>query len=214
MTKKILTISLSFITLVAAGIGTAEAAQWITGPEDGLFWKTKIEEGRIPTVQEVSRAERQRIALAKEDGHEKRLLENKIESNTPQDQEDVNLFPGIQEGGDVPAPFSSREFRVMNYWSGDIDGQRIGVYAGYDPQNPTQGVLALTDDKENPKGTYYPAPATTGPVQVTSEKDGVLTLMSVGGPFEVLDENALSPRTGQTSGNAVYVFDVRKKSYR
>lgn len=102
----------------------------------------------------------------------------------------------------------------MNFWGGEIDGKAIGVYAGYYPENPLQGVLAVFDDKNNSKGKFYPTPKLTGPVRIISELNGVLILKSVSGEFEIYDQNTYSSKKVQASASTVYSFDVRKQLFR
>ena len=159
MKKKVLIVSLLFVGMV--GISTAFADRIFLNPELNILQKLSIEERASTRMQEkisgihaleeeelrlrankyISPDEQTRIIKEKTRGHEEQLKQM-VESPVV-DVIDTYQFRGIFEGIQVPAPFSSEEFKVINYWGGEIDGKRVGVYAGYLPHNPSQGALVI-----------------------------------------------------------------------
>lgn len=161
------------VTLSAVGIGVSLAQ------ENSLWQVLKMNELIHPVAPIRSLAEQAAMIYEKELGDQQ--MQQELAARTaPElttDAVPLSPFQGIIDGADVPAPFSSTEFMVLNYWGGTIDGKVIGVYAGYRPENPAQGVIALMDDPNNPLGTFYTV--SSGPVRIVSERNGVLTLQSL-----------------------------------
>lgn len=170
MIKKIAIITTT-ITFGVVGIGMSLAK------EDSLWQVLKMNEFNRPVAPPLSEAENNVIIRDKELEHQQTLPAMTVPSETTVAELPLSPFQGIIDGADVPAPFSSTEFRVLNYWGGTVDGQAVGVYAGYRPENPGQGVIVVMDDPNNPLGTFYTV--STGPARIVSERDGILTLRSL-----------------------------------
>ena len=222
-----------FIVLLAligvVGVGVAFAGKISLNPELNILQKFAMEEGTNARLQEkisgiraleeeesrlragkyISLEEQAGIIEDKARGHEeqlKRVLQSPTINAT-----DTNQFVGILEGVQVPAPFSSEEFKVINYWGGEVGGRRAGVYAGYFPQNPSQGALAVFESKDDVRGHYYNAPDATGPLRIISEANGILVVMSIKGEFERY--NALHERV-HTPGLTIYRFDMKSGVFK
>lgn len=229
MNKKLITTFVFIATVGAVGIGSVVAKSLFINPEiQGLSQKDatnahiqgkikgtdalKEEEARIIAKQNlnISKDKRDAVIQEKEQRHKERMKE--IASYTPPSaQTEKSSFKGIVEGNDIPAPFRSDEFTVLNFWGGEIDGKAIGVYAGYRPDNPSQGVIVVFDDKNDTQGKFYSTPKSTGPVRIISEVNGVITLKSVAGEFETYDQNTYPSKKVRVPGLSIYYFDAKKE---
>lgn len=232
MNKKLITIFVFIAAVGVVGIGSVVAKGLFIDPEiQGLSQKNatnahiqgkikgmdalKEEEARVIAKQNAntSKDKRDAVIQEKEQGHKERM--KKITSYvSPLAQTEKSSFKGIVERNDVPAPFRSDEFTVLNFWGGEIDGKAIGVYAGYRPDNPFQGVIVVFADKNDERGKFYSTPKSTGPVRIISEVNGVLTLKSVAGEFEVYDQNTYPSKKVYVPGSAIYSFDVGKQLFQ
>lgn len=127
-----------------------------------------------------------------------------------------NPFVGILAADQVPAAFKPSEFKPLNFWGGDINNVRIGVYAGYQPANPMQGVIVVFDNPESSSGQDYSVPVAAGPVRILAEKNGVLTLQAIAGDFEEFtDDDSGQPATMvHTTGGKKYFFDLSSRSFK
>jgi predicted Fe-S protein YdhL (DUF1289 family) len=124
-------------------------------------------------------------------------------------------FLGIFNGEEVPAPFHGSEFRVVNYWGGDFDGQPVSAYAGYRPDNPKQGVLALAIGKGVHRYVFFAVPTSSGPLRITNVVDGEIRLVSVGGAFT---EESIGGEKASVSvrveGGKEYTFDLQSLRFK
>ncbi|HYU64739.1 MAG TPA: hypothetical protein VEK36_00510, partial [Candidatus Paceibacterota bacterium] len=120
---------------------------------------------------------------------------------------------GIIEDG-IDNPFSSLVFRqVERAWRGYVDGNLFTVTTGSVYSNPSQGVIVVLDDIfSDPK--QYLSPTAAGPLQIVAEKQGVLTLKSIPGEFEVYLEKTDKREKVKTSGNTLYYFDLRTRTFK
>jgi len=114
---------------------------------------------------------------------------------------------------DVIRPFHDWEFIISDYWGGTVNGECLGVYAGYDPAKPLQGELVVWNLSNGEPWQFFPTPSATGPTKITADTNGALTLLSVKGIFYT------SPDAGHqvgvaTPGGATYVFDLATLHYR
>lgn len=127
-----------------------------------------------------------------------------------------NPFVGILDAGQVPAAFKPSEFKPLNFWGGDINNVRIGVYAGYRPDNPMQGVIIVFDNPESSAGQDYSVPIAAGPVRIIAEKNGVLTLQAIAGDFEEFtgDDSGQPATMVHTTGGRKYFFDLSSRSFK
>lgn len=198
--------------------GSEEEKENLKGKLGGLP-VLEAEEARWCALFNLSKKEKERIIEEKRKGHEdylrqveewrkQGLLEKKEVPKSP--------FQGIWEGDTAPAPFRPYEFSVLNSWGGELDGKPIGVYAGYRPESPSQGVVVVFDDINDSKGKFYSVPTPTGPVRIIFEKNGVLTLKSVSGEFEVYDlkQETYPPKKVSVPGGATYYFDVKTRIFK
>lgn len=172
------------------------------------------EDERMTAAGEMSDEERRQVVREKRRGHRARL--RATPSHRPR-RRATPSFEGIFARDEVPAPFRSSEFRVTNFWGGTVDRTRVGVYAGYRPEDPSRGVLVVFDDPSDVEGRSYEMPSGAGPAVILSEGDGELGVGSVAGEFEVLEQRSdgtSPPRIVRTSGLARYRFDLRERVYR
>jgi len=124
-------------------------------------------------------------------------------------------FLGIFDGEKVPAPFRGAEFRVVNYWGGELDGQPASAYAGYRPNNPEEGVLAVAIGEGNYHYDFFAVPLSSGPLRITDVVDGEIRLVSVGGTFtkeSTGGEKASVPV--DLPGGEEFTFDLRSRHFR
>lgn len=232
MNKKLLTIFTFIATVGIICINFVTAKGLFANPEiQGLSQKNmkdvrvqdknksldalKEEEARIIEKQNInmSKDKKDAVIMEKEQKHKEQL--KKIASYiTPSVQPEKSSFKGIVEGNNAPSPFQSNEFTALNFWGGEIDGKAIGIYAGYYPENPLQGVIAVFDDRNNSKSKFYSTPKSTGPIRIISELNGTLTLKSVSGEFEIYDQNVYPSKKVQTSDSSAYLFDIRKQLFQ
>jgi hypothetical protein len=112
----------------------------------------------------------------------------------------------------IPMPFHVWELIVSNYWGGVVNGVCEGVYSGYNPKNPMQGVLVVWDLGVGPWRSY-PAPTATGPLTIVSEQGDILKLVSLKGTYYT---SVLTPPQlpVDTPGGETYTFDLRTREYR
>lgn len=134
----------------------------------------------------------------------------------PPHQTQPSPFVGILDADQVPAAFRPSEFKALNFWGGDVNGVRVGVYAGYRPADPTQGVIIVFDNPDSSVGQDYLVPVAAGPVRIVAGKDGVLTLQAITGDFEEFtgDDNAQPAATVHTNGGKKYRFDLSSRSFK
>jgi hypothetical protein len=119
----------------------------------------------------------------------------------------------------VDVPFHDWEFIVLDYWGGLLQGECVGIYAGYRPADPLQGELVVYSHPEEPsRYEVYPTPTATGPVHIVSEAHGVLILSSVWGTFDRHTDTATPEGSTFEStpvpGGATYTFDLNAMRYR
>ncbi len=227
MNKKLFTVFVFIATVGIIGISSVVAKSLFINPEiQALSQKNiqdkikndnalKEEEARIIEKQNINMSKDKKDAVIQEKEREHKERMKEISSYiSPSIQQEKSSFKGIIEGNDVPAPFQSNEFVVLNFWGGEINGKTIGVYAGYRPENPSQGVVVVFDDKDSSKGKFYSAPKSTSPVRIISEANGILTLESVIGEFETYNQDAYPPAKVLVKGITAYSFDIGKQLFK
>ncbi len=109
-----------------------------------------------------------------------------------------------------------KAYRPLNYWtSGRAEGtNETPVFsAGYKFEDPLQGLVEYHVGWER-NFKYYPSPTATGPLKVVSEKDGILTLISVAGEYPKRDLAGENREVMvKTPGVATYFFDTKTLTF-
>jgi hypothetical protein len=115
---------------------------------------------------------------------------------------------GIYEYGSI-TEFDKR-FYIINGWKKDA----VTVSAGYHLYNPLQGEI-MVFDQEKGRSEFYLVPMATGPVKIISENKGIITLLTVGGTYEVQDNNRDADHYEKLiiGGGEVYRFDLKNKVF-
>lgn len=83
-------------------------------------------------------------------------------------------------------PLSGMAFAGTNAWAGEVNGAWTVIFAGYDPQNPAQGLVVVVQ----PDAGYLsiiPAPTPGGALTVTGFAPGQLSLQDASGALLVFD---------------------------
>ncbi len=83
-------------------------------------------------------------------------------------------------------PLSGMAFAGTNAWAGEVNGTWTVIFAGYDPQNPAQGLVVVYQ----PDAGYLsilPAPIPGGALTVTDFADGHITLQDASGAELMFD---------------------------
>lgn len=115
-----------------------------------------------------------------------------------------------------------KEFYIINQWRGKsnyMDEEKTmlygGVYAGNDISNPHQGQILIYNQRHMP-GNFYSTPTATGPVRIVSEKDGVLTLKSIGGEYKVYNPSldAEHQEKVKVKGGMMYYFNLKTRLFK
>ncbi len=169
----------------------------------------KEEAARLRDNKYISPEEQIKIINEKIQGQKEQL--KRMDQSPVFNTEDISPFQGIFEGAQVPAPFDSKDFKVVNYWGGEINTKQVGVYAGYLSQNPSQGILVVFKSKDDIKGNYYNAPTMSGPLRIISESNGILIVESIKGEFE---RYGVPQERVQTSGLTTYRFDIKSGIFK
>jgi len=68
-------------------------------------------------------------------------------------------------------------------WAGFIDGKLVIADAGYEFDNPGDGVLYIGDETTS-RGRRFLAPTRTGPITIVGERNAILELKAVSNPSE------------------------------
>ncbi len=168
---------------------------------------------RCRYLKNLTAADKARIVEEKRLGHEARLRE--IEEQRAQGLMDPvplppSPFKGILDAKDVPFPFTDihpKNFGALSFWGGAVDEDQVDVFSGYDPKEPLQGMVLVGGVG------YYLTPTKTGPLMIISEKDGILTLRSIAGRYEVYHIEDDTREHVQTQGGAEYRFDIRTRTF-
>ena len=168
-----------------------------------------IEARKRMTPQEIAAGEKQLNDFTNELGRQQAL------HPSPNVEEPLGIFE-INSGIEF-----DKEFHIINQWRGKsnyIDDERTmlygGVYAGNHRSNPFQGEILIYNQQHMP-GKYYPTPTATGPVRIISEKNGVLTLQSVGGEYEQSVDHGAAPSIKViVQGGVTYHFNLKTRLFR
>jgi hypothetical protein len=102
-----------------------------------------------------------------------------------------------------------------NSWQGYVGGTLTSVTGTAQAADPSQGALFVWEpDNGVESSRTYPAPTATGPLKIVSEADGVLTIESLAGTYEVYDINTDARHYVTSTGGATYTFDVEARTFK
>src|SRR6266545_3309884 len=195
MNKSKITIALISSLLASGGVIAAVTREFPWDREDPESFKLEqlLQGGKL-RPEDWANLEKEkaiRESLKKMSFEEKIKIKEEAQARHLKEQQASTLpkvLPapklGIIEDG-IDNPFSSLVFRqVERAWRGYVDGNLFTVTTGSVYSNPSQGVIVVLDDIfSDPK--QYLSPTAAGPLQIVAEKQGVLTLKSIPGEFEV-----------------------------
>jgi hypothetical protein len=187
-----------------------------------------LEEGeaRCRAQMNLSDDQKQELVERKRRIYEKKLIELETRKKELADQDEpvqLGILPP-----DEP-PLIKGMFDVANesnIWQGYVNSFLYKVYAGNDYNNPKQGMIVIEAESESDQHVGIErirTPSATGPVEVVSEKGGVLVLESKAGTYEVSAERP--PDSGyveapdgrlyvKTVGGETYYFDIAARKFQ
>ncbi|MEK7510021.1 MAG: S8 family serine peptidase [Patescibacteria group bacterium] len=178
-------------------------------------------EGVTPKLCEyrtnLSKKEQARIVEEKRKGHEEHLRE--VEEWKRQGLLEPKKLPPSDLGIKTLDPVLHWSvFRQNNVWQGYLDENSLDsliiVAAGGSYPAPKQGMVVVLEKSFGGPSKTYPTPTATGPVKIVSEMNGVLTLESLAGEFEVYHEDTDMREKVKTLGGSIYHFDIRTRTFQ
>lgn len=200
-------------------------------------------EANIREVEKVARercrpktaTEIQKIVKDKKEGHEQYLLQlAETRKKEFEDRKNGLLEPQPLKPSElgVSSDFFENRYELdphaysTNTWTGYMDENDlyslVSVSAGSVEANTLQGKISLVEvvgGKEKvSSGEYkrsaYLTPTATGPVRITAEKNGVLTLESLAVTRTDFDRGSQTSKEVSTPGGATYYFDLKTRTFR
>jgi len=152
------------------------------------------------------------IAQAYRDAAKRIESDDGNEGYVPGSSSDPNL--GIQSASDI-GDLNRKDYTFYNSWIGFRDGKYYRYTAGYQRPDPSAGLLIIEGDDIVGSPVILRTPTSTGPVYISAEKDGILTLKSKAGKFDAFDMYGDQVhRTVVTPGGATYYFDTRLNEFK
>ena len=223
--KTIATI-LGLLVVAITTVVIARETPWSVNDPESAHLEQMLRDGKItPEMwsslqEENSRKEaysnlssEERIAIKQESYQD--YLEK--QANNVPTVDDTKLvqkkFVGILDAQSVPYPFSvtkPSEFKVVNFWGGNTENVSVNVFSGYDTKNPNIGTLLVFVGDEN---FFVNITENEGPVRITAENDGVLTLTSLSGEYEVYDEVTEIRSYISKTGGIIYHFNLKTRMF-
>jgi len=169
---------------------------------------------RCAFLKSLTPSDKARIVEEKIRGHEEHLKEVErwreqglLNPVAPQ----PSPFQGLMDAKDVPFPFhdiSPVNFKPISFWGGKVNGKEISIFSGFDPKNPLSGIVLIEND-----GSYQTL-SKTGPLEIISEDNGVLTLKSIVDEYEVYHIDSDTRENIKTPGGAIYLFDIKTRTFQ
>lgn len=98
---------------------------------------------------------------------------------------------GIVPADVGPVPFSGQQYTINNKWYDNTNGKFTAVYAGYETQDPKQGIVAVFEP-ENNLLHFYKTSALDGGVHIVRANGLVLTLTAVDGAMYTFNVATMS----------------------
>jgi hypothetical protein len=105
--------------------------------------------------------------------------------------------------------------KPTNMWVGYLGDTLISVTGTARNDAPMQGAIFIMENGQIVGSQVYLTPTATGPVKVVSEKNGVLTLQSIVGTYEIyrIDDGAVIGKV-TTPGGSTYSFDLNTLTFK
>lgn len=123
---------------------------------------------------------------------------------------------GVHNEYDLRDSVDNKFYQVKNYWSaGRTTEERYAPIfsAGFKFKDPMQGLVEHHSGYDR-NFQYFPSPTATGPLKIVSEKDGILTLISVAGNYPMRDEAGEQlEKMVTTRGGSTYYFDTNRLEF-
>jgi hypothetical protein len=107
----------------------------------------------------------------------------------------------------VPPP--GAYIQPTNTWLGYMGDTLLSITGTAKRDNPRQGAIFIMENDHVEGSKVYLTPTATGPVKVVSEKNGVLTLQSIAGTYEIAGNGKV-----MTPGGVTYSFDVKTRTFK
>ena len=170
------------------------------------------EEAKRCSLSFLSSEEKKKIVVEKQRGHEERLRE-KEEQKRQGFLEPKRLPPSELGIRTIDSVLDSSRLRQTNAWQGYLDDILFLVAAGGSYPDPSQGVVLVLKGGFSGEREIYSPPTATGPVKIIAEKDGIFTLESIAGEYEVYHEDTDSREKVTTPGGAIYRFNIRTRVF-
>ena len=185
----------------------------------------------LPTLQDRDRQINQWIEeYEKMSEEEKKVISDAAQKSYDDRRHQIQQYEAyLQENPTKPGPLQPDETRGIHekslsdsvdikaykafdvYWSAGREPEEWNApifSSGYKFENPLQGLVEYHHGWER-DFKYYPSPTATGPLKIVSEKDGVLTLVSVAGEYAMHDLAGENPeRIVKAPGGSTYLFDT------
>ncbi len=222
---KIILVLLAFFVVVGIGVAGALERPWDTNdPESIKLEETAQQEKLAPEDWNNLRDnyEQKQKWLNMSDEEKAKIKEKRYSEFLKQKAETASQSPesiskphlGILKDGVDPFLSGSVFKQTDIAWRGYVDGKIITVVTGVFNSDPLQGIIAVMNGTWNFKPEQYLTPTATGPVRITEIKDGVLTLESIAGKYEVFDINTGMRDQILTPGNEVYYFNLKERRFQ
>ena len=168
---------------------------------------------RCAFLKSLTPSDKARIVEEKRVGNEEHLKE--VERWREQGLLDPVALPLSDQGiRSIDQILPTSSFRQMNAWQGYIDGSLFLIVSGGDYNNPQKGEVVVLRGGFSGKREVYDAPTETGPLEITSEDNGVLTLKSIAGEYEVYHIDSDTRENIKTPGGAIYLFDIKTRTFQ
>ncbi|MEK7538565.1 MAG: hypothetical protein AAB552_01860 [Patescibacteria group bacterium] len=202
-------------------------SQETPGSPEALKWAKALQEGEARAKEQCrpkTSAEIKKMLASKKAVREAHLLE--VEEWKKQGLLEPQRANPRDLGIDEHADNYRKGVYQTNAWRGYSDEQRLDslmfVIAGSASGNIPQGQVIILDKGYGGPASEYPTPTATGPVRITAEKDGVLTLESLAGTYDVYESGPAGeiPFSEQKHekvtaiGGVTYYFDLKTRTFR
>jgi hypothetical protein len=117
----------------------------------------------------------------------------------------LTMDPSVMDKGYVS--------KATNSWVGYVGANLVRVYATAQDSNPMQGIVFVDAFGAADSRQYIATPTATGPVKIISESNGVLTLQSIAGVYEVYREATDTIEYVTAPGGTTYRFSVLTRKF-
>ena len=174
-----------------------------------------LEEGEAEcrTRRNLSPEEKANVTEEKRSEYEQHLREL-------EEQEKMAPRPPPPELGVLRYPIDAKIlgdglYPPTSSWRGYVNGELITTAGSALIRDPLQGVVFIANLEVGiSTSKTYPTPRATGPVKIVAESNGVLTLKSVAGTYEVYHKDTNTRESVKVPGGTTYYFDVKTRTFR